>query len=163
MKQIFFVFVFSCAVNACFGQGLKSFFAPIPKPDEKILPSEGGTDKPWKWRPVVSLPALKLTESTRLNAQVDALLLTSTGGGISIQKSYYDDGDKRWKSTFSWSPATILLSGNLSADNPINISYVTTVGFFNNLLMIGAGYDLGEVSGRSRFFGVLSIGVNFNN
>ncbi len=163
MKQILFAFAFSCVVSACFGQGLKSFFAPIPKPDEKILPTEGGTKTAWKWRPIVSLPALKLTESSRSDAKVDALLLTSTGGGISLQKTFYDKVDKRWKSTFSWSPATILLSGNLSADNPINISYATTVGFFNNLLMIGAGYDLGEVTGRSRFFGVLSIGINFNN
>lgn len=163
MKQLFFTFIFSCTVSACFGQGIKSFFSPIPKPGEIVLPSEGGIDKPWKWRPIVSLPALKLTESTRADAQIDALLLTSTGGGVSLQKTYYDEVDKRWKSTFSWSPVTILLSGNLSSENPINISYATTIGFFNNLLMIGAGYDLGEVTGRSRYFGVLSIGINFNN
>ena len=159
LSVFFLVFV----LGTCFGQGLKSFFSPIPAPQLGILPSEGGTKPSWQWRPIVSLPALKLTESTRAGAKLDALLLTSTGGGISVQKLIFDETDKRWKSGFSWSPATILLSGNLSAEKPIDISYATTIGFFNNLLMFGAGYDLGFVENRSRIFGVVSIGINFNN
>lgn len=163
MKKFYYILFFSLFASISFAQGLKAFFSPIPKPVAKALPAEGGVEKNWSWRPIVSLPALKITESIRADAQVDALLLTSTGGGISIQKTVYEPATQRWKSVFSWSPATVLLSGNLSADNPINISYVTTIGFFNNLLMIGGGYDLGSVDGRSRVFGVLSIGINFNN
>jgi|SoiMethySBSTD1v2_1073268.scaffolds.fasta_scaffold492002_2 hypothetical protein len=136
------------------------FFKPIPKP--------GGVGvlavtKKNEWRPNVTIPALKIVESSRENAKADALLLVSTGGGISWQKLTFDAASNKWRSTFSFSPATILLSGNLAADNPIDLSYAMTVGFFNNLLMVGAGYDLGKVEGRSRFFGLLSIGVNFNN
>jgi len=134
----------------------------MPKP-ESSLPTEGGEEKRWEWRPIVSLPAFKITESTRPDAKVDALLLTSTGGGISIQKLVYNKEKKRYESSFSWSPVSILLSGNLSADNPIDLSYLTSLGFFNNIVMFGIGYDLGTVSGRSRLFGALSIGINFNN
>lgn len=163
MRLTLLVFFLMFALGTCFAQGLKQFFSPIPVPSEEFLPSEGGIKPSWKWRPIVTLPALKLTESTRDGAELDALLLTSTGGGISFQKLFFNEKDQRWESTFSWSPATLLLSGNLSAENPIDISYVTTIGFFNNLLMLGAGYDLGFVENRSRFFGVVSIGVNFNN
>lgn len=122
----------------------------------------------WKLRPLVSLPALKITQSTREDAEADVFLLTSTGGGISFQKLEAVPPDQenpsgKWKSTFSWSPLTVLLSGNLAADDPIDLSLATTVGFFNNLLMFGVGYDLGTVEGRGRGFGVVSIGINFNN
>jgi len=157
---IFFLLIFSSQVFA--QNGLKKFFSPIPKPSSQAPPIDGNNKKQWEWRPIVSLPALKLTKSSRPSAEVDALLLTSTGGGISIQKIDFD-GDNKAKSTFSWSPITILLSGNLSAENPIDISAATTVGFFNNLLMVGGGYDLGSVNGRGRWFGLVSIGINFNN
>lgn len=139
-------------------RGLKKFFNSIPKPGDRFQDKTKN-----EWRPIVALPALKIVESSRSDAKVDALLLTSTGGGISWQRLKFDDDSKKWKSTFSFSPATILLSGNFTADSPIDISYAMTVGFFNNLIMIGGGYDLGSVSGRSRFFGLLSVGISFNN
>lgn len=143
-----------------FSQG---FFKPIEKPTAAQIAADRTVAEKSSWRPVVTLPALKLVETSREDAKIDALLLTSTGGGISWQKLKYDEEDEKWKSTFSVSPITILLSGNLSSETPIDISYAATVGFFNNLIMVGGGYDLGSVSGRSRFFGLISIGINFNN
>ena len=160
MKNVLLTLASLLVVAACNGQGL---FKPIPAPSTEGPDPTGKVPTRSEWRPVVNLPALKLVESSRDDAKVDALLLTSTGGGISWQKLKWDSEEKKWKSTFSISPATILLSGNLSADNPIDISYAATVGFFNNLIMLGGGYDLGSVSDRSRFFGVISIGINFNN
>lgn len=148
-------------VHSVSGQG---FFKPIPPPDVQALvddPVNGAVTK--EWRPIVNLPAFKLVESSRENAQVDALVLTSTGGGVAWQKLKYDSATKKWKSLISVSPATILLSGNLSANSPIDIAYAATVGFLNNYIMVGAGYDLGTVEGRSRVFGLLSVGINFNN
>lgn len=141
----------------------QGFFKRLEKPTTAQIVADNSVTEKSEWRPVVTLPALKLVETNREDAKVDALLLTSTGGGISWQKLKYDEEDEKWKSTFSVSPITILLSGNLSADTPIDISYAATVGFFNNLIMVGGGYDLGSVSGRSRFFGLISIGINFNN
>lgn len=143
----------------------KKFFSPIPSPIKNTdrLGQVSSEEPKWALRPIVVLPALKLTESTRKDAKLDALLLTSTGGGISYQRLVYNTEDKKYECTFSWSPLTVLLSGNLSSDNPIDLSLATTVGFFNNLIMFGCGYDLGSVGERSRFFGLLSIGINLNN
>lgn len=167
MRMVFLVLSVMLSLTAlCQESGLRKFFSPIPKPNEFGLQNLGSNSvKAWQWRPIVSLPTLKLTESVRPNTQLDALLLTSVGGGISLQKIKLEDTEAGSKavSTFSWSPLTVLLSGNLTADNPIDLSVATTVGFFNNLIMIGGGYDLGTVNNRSRWFGVLSIGVNFNN
>src|SRR5690349_5097645 len=106
MKALFVSFLFSGISLICYSQGLKKFFAPIPKPASG-LPAEAGEEKRWEWRPIVALPAFKITESTRPDTKVDALLLTSTGGGISIQKLAYNQEKKRYESSFSWSPISI--------------------------------------------------------
>ena len=147
------------------------FFSSVPPPDTIITPPLLGystksdttiVKKKWEFRPTVTLPAFKLVESTREDSNVDVFVLTSVGGGISLQKLKHDG--KKWKSQFSWSPLTILLSGNLNAeDTSLDLSIASTLGFFNNLLMVGGGYDLGSVKNRSRFFGLLSVGINFNN
>lgn len=67
---------------------LSRFFDPIPKPELEIKGVQDNTRS--EWRPVVAIPALKLIESTRENAQLDALVLTQVGGGVSYQKLEYD-------------------------------------------------------------------------
>ena len=37
-----------------------------------------------------------------------------------------------------------------------------TAGMFDNAIMLGVGYDFGDVGDRTHWFGLLSIGVNFN-
>lgn len=147
---------------------LKKFFRPISKDATLKLYQEDE----WEWRPIVSIPALKITDSSRDGAKLDAMLLTSVGGGITWQKGknvkkFDNQGQEieRWRSSFSWSPATILLAGNFTNENStLDISYAQTIGFFDNLLMLGGGYNFGYVEeGRSRFFLLLSIGINFNN
>ena len=155
---------------------VKKFFSPLPPPDralrepipdtgpEQPEPVAGLASTKWEWRPTVTLPAFKIVESTREDSKIDVFVLSSVGGGISYQKLKFDDETQRWKSIFSWSPITVLLAGNLNdTDSPLDLSLATTLGFVNNLFMIGAGYDLGRVEDRSRFFGLLSIGINFNN
>jgi hypothetical protein len=170
LRIIFFMLIFSARLVSAQSENsqkswLAKFFSsvppPAPKSDQPGLPAVGS--EKWELRPIVTIPALKITESTREDAKVDVFLLTSTGGGISYQHLKYDDEKKKWYVTFSWSLPTVLLSGNLSADNPVDFSVASTVGFYNNLIMLGGGYDLGAVKGRSRWFGVLSIGINLNN
>lgn len=142
--------------------GIGDFFRPIPRPG--IVAEGASSGLSWKARPIVAIPALKITESNRDGAIIDANLLASTGGGLSVQRLRFDVERDKWTSDFSFSPATILLTGNLADESgPIDLSYATTVGFFNNLLMVGAGVDFGVVGERSRFFGLVSIGINFNN
>jgi hypothetical protein len=140
---------------------LGSFFSPVPIPD---LPDKQlSFNVEWKLRPIIALPALKVTKSTRENAILDVGALTSTGAGISLQRLEYDLNTEKWDCTFSISPVTILFSGSLAPDRTIDLSWVTTVGFFNNIIMFGFGYDFGSAQARSRLFGVLSVGMNFNN
>ncbi|MDO9069596.1 MAG: hypothetical protein Q7W05_14235 [Deltaproteobacteria bacterium] len=148
---------------------IKSFFSTVPPPETQFgIMKETEYSPVWKWRPIVALPAFKIVESTREDAEVDVFLLTSTGGGISWQKLKWEasesssDGGK-WNCLFSVSPLTVLISGNLQADDPLDISLASSVGVMNNLFMIGGGYDLGQVEGRGRWFGLISIGLNFNN
>ncbi|KAA3597449.1 MAG: hypothetical protein DWQ06_13680 [Calditrichaeota bacterium] len=159
--SVIFVFLFqSFAFSDSGSSVIDSFFSPIPKPDSTDMKT-----KKCKWRPSAVLPAFKITESSRDNSKVDVSILTSVGGGISLQKLKYNDEIKKWESTFSWSPLTILLSGKVNEENTtIDLSLATTFGFFNDWIMIGAGYDLGSVSeNRNRFFGLLSVGINRNN
>lgn len=161
MKTLIFIFHFFCIINISNAQSIKGFFKPLSKQNAQFL-TKAVTEKQWLWRPVVSIPALKILESERKDALIDALLLTSTGGGISLQR-VFKDKDGRFESDISWSPITFLLSGNLTADSPLDLSVASTFGIANNAIMIGLGYDLGEVIDRNRLFFVLSIGINFNN
>jgi hypothetical protein len=146
---------------------VRRLFSAIPPPREDRLEADRSTRSTSftcaEWRPVVTIPALRVTQSTRANAVVDAFLLTSVGGGLSWQRLRWNAARRRYDSTFSVSPATVLLAGRIAGDNVLDVSYAATVGFFNNLLMVGTGYDLGTVKGRSRWFGLLSVGINFNN
>jgi len=120
----------------------------------------------WEWRPVVSIPAIKLTESTRPNASVDGTVLTSVGGGVSLEHLKWNSrhGEQGgWESTFAFSPLTVLVSGKSEANVQLDVSPAMTVGLWQNKFLLGAGYDLGEVKGRSRWFGLLSIGISFIN
>ena len=161
--RILFLALLLALTNPVLGQSaFKSFFSPLPKP---VAVAEGSESKVWRWRPVVALPAIRFTQSAAEDEVLAAGLFTSVGGGISYQHLIVSGEDEaKWKSSFSWSPITLLVSGNFQDGNSnLNLSPCTTVGFFNNLIMIGGGIDLGKKTGPSRLFGVLSIGVNFNN
>lgn len=140
-------------------RGMFSYFFK-PRPVEQGM---GLMESPpiWEFKPTVQIPAIKVTESVRDGAQLDATFLASTGGGITLQKTI--EREKKNYAIFSWSPVIILLTGDTSKDNPLDLSYCTTIGFFNNLIQFGAGWDFGVVEERSRFFGVLSLGINITN
>ncbi len=133
----------------------KYFFKPRP------LNGLVSNTKNWDFKPLVQIPAIKVIESSRSNSLVDASFLVSAGGGLTLQRSY--EKDNKNYVDLSWSPVIFLLSGETAKEKPLDLSVCTTVGFFNNLLQFGAGVDLGFVENRSRFFVVLSFGINLTN
>lgn len=141
------------------GNSRPRFFSSVP------LDGKTKNDVQWEWRPQITIPALKITKSKRAEAKLDAQILTSVGGGLSLQKLIVveENGVKRWVSNFSYSSLTVLISGDTAEGSTLDISYATTVGFFNNALMFGLGYDFGRVEGRRRTFFLMSIGINLNN
>lgn len=161
MQRIIFLYLALFGINFfASGQGLfEGFFKPV----ELGVGAEGGASGTWKFRPTVNIPAFKITESVRPEAEVDVSMLTSVGGGLALQSLGTDQNGKTI-SKLSWSPITVLMSGNLTnSSNPIDLSVASTIGVFDDVIMFGGGYDLGAVEGRSRWFGLISIGINFNN
>ena len=131
----------------------------------------------WYWRPSVVIPVFKIYGSKTSNTLVDVTLNGGIGGGLSIVKYTDTTGTNPLKTvivngesvtgqdtqpeiSFSFSPCTVLMSKE-SNDSTIAISYAMTVGFFNNTIVMGIGYDFGQVVDRSRLFGLLSIGASF--
>ena len=45
----------------------------------------------------------------------------------------------------------------------LDLSVATAFGILNDKLMLGVGYDFGQVVNRSRWFLVASLWFNFNN
>jgi len=181
MKHCIVYFLILLSATTCYSEEKESkswyevFFSPLPTPSELARMRSGFRDgddssmvvqaiKKYKGlRPIVNLPAFKIIESSRENAEVDVEILTSVGAGISYQIMRPVKDKDRWYTTFSFSPLTALLSGNSSGDSALDLSLALTIGFFNNMFMVGIGYDLGVVSDRSRYFGLMSVGINFNN
>ena len=57
----------------------------------------------------------------------------------------------------------LLITGDRTKDEPLDLSYCTTVGFFNNLLQIGVGYEFWNGRRQKSFFPVTSLGINITN
>lgn len=134
----------------------------IPRDAENLGIAESNQSI-WELKPIAQIPAIKIVESTRDDAELDAFILASAGGGVTIQRTIVKDG-KNYAS-FSWSPFTFLLSGDTSKDGSVlDLSWVSTFGVLNNIIQVGVGRDFGTVpNDRSRWFLVLSAGVNLTN
>lgn len=150
--------------------------APLLAQDEKPMEKTAAlTDislsKHWKLGPSITIPPLRVQESLRNDAKLDVVLTASVGGGLSFQYVQTDPLTGTEERVFTWSPFTILLSGNSVEDmTNIDLSYAMTVGFFNDLIMTGFGYNFGdnvslneagETVELSRWFFLLGLGVSF--
>ena len=128
----------------------------------------------WAFGPSITIPPLMLRESVREGAKLDAVLVAGVGGGVAIYWGKVDPVTGKRGRDFSFSPLTIIMSGNVSQDtaNELDIGYAMTVGFFDDLVMTGVGYFLGsnlvymeDGSTReiSRWFWMLGVGVSFGS
>jgi hypothetical protein len=146
--------IFALVLVLCIGSiGSASLIDSFRMPSEL---QEGKTV--WRLRPTISLPALKITKSLRADAVLDVSVFASTGAGVSLQR-IRDKGGESY-CTFSVSPLTVCFAGKVGSEPTIDLAWAATVGFFNNRIMFGIGYDLGSVVKRNRLFGLLSLGIN---
>ena len=134
----------------------------VSKSLEKPLPPN------WDAQVSVVIPAFKIYETTKSGRKLDGRTLTALGGGLEFGKykskqvnNNPTSGYQR-VSVFSYSPFTVLLSGN--GDAFLDVSIAQTIGFFNNTLQFGGGYDFGEIDSDrvGRWFFLLSVGININ-
>ena len=120
----------------------------------------------WALRPTVTIPAVRLVRSARAGAELDAQLLSSVGGGVTFESLRWEQpatGDGRYVADLTWSPATVLFTGRTEGGTTtLDVAWATGVGFFDNRIQVGAGYNFGAVAARQRVFGLLSVGINFN-
>jgi hypothetical protein len=161
MKKILLGLVILFSVQLSFGQLIKpipkpsSWLKPIPKPstlklDSVYVPIIKKPVTTTMWRPVGTLPVLRY--------QNNQFSTVSLGGGIAWEYLQFNDSTGRWSSVVSLSPLTILTGVNINGST-VSLSYAATAGFFNNLLLVGYGYDITQ---KQPFF-LISVGVNFNN
>lgn len=119
--------------------------------------------KGWSIEESITIPVVKIVESTRENVDFDAMLFSGVGGGVALSysQSYQDiTGLVKKVRIFTFSPLTILLQGDYTTDEFLNIAYAFTIGFYNDKLMVGLGHDFGTVAaGQSRWFGMMSVGI----
>lgn len=144
-----------------FDQPFAYFFSPRPAVTYQAaaalkMAKESGAELTqaayWQFKPEISIPALKITESTRPGAMLDVTIFTSAGGGVTYERSTLRDGKNYAPIAFS---LMAFLSGNSADKQPIDIAGGFTVEFFNHLIQLGTGYNFGANGGP---FGLLSAG-----
>ncbi len=161
----FFIFTFFCTI--LFPQiahakeeeksAWRYFFKPKP-----IMQFGESASAEWLFKPTIQIPALKLTKSIRTDAIADATLFASAGGGITYQRTIQKNNQNY--STFSVSLIALLMGDTSKTGEVLDFSVAGTLGFLNNIIQVGLGFDLGKVPAeRGRLFFLLSAGINLTN
>ena len=154
---------------------INSFAQEVAK--EPMIKLAGASDialsKNWVIAPTINIPPFRLQESVRNDAKMDIVFTASVGGGVAFNYVEKDPitGDEDIK--FSWSPFSVYLTGDTTENlNDVDLSFATTVGVFNNLIMFGIGYDVGDCTYTSdngnekelsRWHMLLGFGVTFGS
>ena len=148
-------------------------FAQDPEADDmtKIAAQDIQLGPSWKLGPTITIPPFRVQESLREDARLDIVMTACFGGGLAFIYEKEDPLTGEKERIFSVSPFTILLAGDSTEDiERLNLSYCVTVGFFNDLIMTGVGYNFGENTyvredgterEISRWFMLLGVGVTF--
>jgi len=150
---------------------------PIFAQGDAVKADDVHLGKSWKLGPSITIPPLRVQESVRSNAKLDVVLSPSIGGGLSFvyakEHTVIEDGVAKTveERIFSWSPFTVLLGGSTIEDvKNLDLSYAMTVGFFDDLIMTGFGYNFGsnvfqneagENVELSRWFYLVGFGMSF--
>jgi hypothetical protein len=139
-----------CSAQVHFDLGWQNFTKPLPRLDEdtRLLKLQRNVQITMSgWRPMATIPLFRLQDGN--------LVPVTVGGGIAWQYLKYNDSTQRWNVLVSLSPATILAGVN----NGFSFSYAATAGFYNNFIVIGAGWDFT----KNEPFYLIGVNINFNN
>lgn len=117
----------------------------------------------WLFAPMLSIPALKLKQSTKENTEYDTSILAGVGGGISFNHTVIDITDpSKINSNFSVSLFGVVSTIEKSDEaNKLATSVGFSIGLLNNNFMLGFGRDLGETTEKERNFFLIGFGANF--
>jgi hypothetical protein len=117
-------------------------------------------NKGWALDVSTSIPVMKIVESSSENADMDVLPVAGFGAGLCIYWADVNvpDHDK----IVSINLPMLYLSTRFDDEKKLDLTVAGTLGFFDDLLSIGLGYETGALPyERSRWVGLLSFGVQF--
>ena len=131
----------------------QSFFKPLSKPKgtvgkQGVVKQAATTPDITAFRPVVNVASYLIGSSE------NALL---SGGGISYQKLTFNETTGKWSSVWSINALAwgkVALNGTPDTKNFL---YGLAVGFFNNLVLVGAATD------GKKFYPTAGFGISLNN
>lgn len=106
-----------------------------------------------------TIAALKVVESNRENTPVD--VVPNLGGGVALTIFYANAQIGNYDMLISFNAPEIILTPRFDDETGVDLTIGGDVGFLNNRLRLGVGYELGtQPYERSRWIGLISIGVN---
>lgn len=151
LKFLLAAILFATAILFAPTTQAQQFFKRIPKPIAGHSVIAGVQAEPTiqnVFRPVLNIASYAIGDNSLLN-----------GGGVSYQHLKYEN--EKWSSVWSvngvaWYKSSFTGDGSAFAAG-------LTVGFFNNLIMIGGGKTFANVPGSNGLFGTFGVGVNLNN
>jgi len=116
--------------------------------------------KGWMFDIATAVPLMKIVESDAPGAKMDVLPIAGLGGGLCI---YWTDVNViDHKKIVSFNVPMLYYSTRIDDEKKLDLSIAATVGFFDNAIQFGAGYELGKLPyERSRLVGLFSLGVSF--
>jgi hypothetical protein len=103
---------------------------------------------------------MKIVESDDTNTKMDVLPVAGLGGGLCI---YWTDVNViDHKKIVALNAPMLYASTRIDDEKKLDLTLAATVGFFDNLIEFGVGYELGKLPyERSRLVGLFSLGVSF--
>jgi hypothetical protein len=117
--------------------------------------------KGWMFDVTTAIPLFKIVESPGgTSASMDVLPMLGIGGGLTMYWGLKNDPAN--EKVVSINFPTLAMSLRDTDDKKMDLTLIADVGFFDNFIRFGAGYELGKLAyERSRFIGVFSLGVSF--
>jgi hypothetical protein len=116
--------------------------------------------KGWMFDVATAVPLMKIVESSDSYTEMDVVPIAGLGGGLCI---YWTDVNViDHKKIVSFNVPMFYASTRIDDEKKLDLTVAATVGFFDNLVEFGAGYELGKLPyERSRLVGLFSLGVSF--
>jgi hypothetical protein len=116
----------------------------------------------WEFKPTVQVSATSIRAGATGADPMLVTFLSAAGPALTLQKTVQDANGVNY-AQYSGSLA-FLVTGRTDEGPTFQPAVALTVGFLNNIVQLGAGYELTAVNpSRQRIFGLLSIGVNLTN
>lgn len=115
--------------------------------------------KGWELDATATIPIAKIVEAVGPGATADAVPMIAFGGGLTT--FWTDRNDPERVKIVSINFPILALSTRENDTKKLDLTLIGDVGFFDNKVRFGVGYELGALEAdRSRFIGVFSVGTN---